>query len=99
MGAQGTLMGDYKASGIRRRDTRNTKLPDIRPPSGSKKDTKRWCRGVVGREHEPECRLSKYSFAQEWRDLVCKKCGKELDWWWPSRFWPRAKPKPDWVTF
>ena len=45
-----------------------------------RKDTKRWCRGVVGREHKPE-----------WRPLwggtrfqvqLCVVCGKHLHYSW-----------------
>ena len=51
----GVQMSDWKESSLKRRDARQTKVPVIRPPGGSKKDTKKWCRGVVGREHELVC--------------------------------------------
>jgi len=48
-------MKDWNESGIRRRDARQTILPDIRPPGRSAKDTRKWCRGKVGVEHKPVC--------------------------------------------
>ena len=56
----------------------------------NKKDTRRWCKGVVGREHVKEWK----SFADiphadrivngehvfnDWFELVCTVCGKEFD--------------------
>lgn len=100
---------DRRALTNKRRDERQTAVPDIRPPAKSKsKDTKKWCRGKVGTEHAPECvdynTYKRTTFAPEWRLLVCKNCGKELDGWWPNRFLfnqykSPPNPKPEWVTF
>jgi len=69
------------------------------PPGGSRKNTKKWCRGKVGVQHKLECR--KYNEApsalsSSWRILVCAKCGKHFDYYYPSSWWKQAKP--DWVT-
>jgi hypothetical protein len=102
-------MSDWKRSAAARRDARNTKS-DPRPATGSSKNTKRWCGGKVGREHQTKC--VKYndvkrshlaglenSTSRHWRILICATCGKELATYWPMKFkgWPNA-PKPDWVT-
>lgn len=87
-------MSDYRQSANKRRDTRHTKL-EIRAPSGSKKDTKRWCKGHVGREHKLICVTD--SFFKDRHILRCETCGKKLDFWWPHPW--NKKPKPDWVTF
>ena len=95
------MVSDWKERSIKRRDARHTKEPEIRPPGGSnKKNTKRWCKGKVGREHKPECR--NYSndvgnLFKGWRILVCTDCGKHLDYYFPSSLW-RTPAKPDWVT-
>jgi hypothetical protein len=96
---------------ISRRDARQSK-PDIRPPGRSSKNTKKWCRGVVGRAHKPLCvdfatlknetrvfgPLGNTKLYDGWKTLVCTECGKHLDHWWPSPFkWDKNKPKPDWV--
>ena len=95
-------MSDWKESSLKRRDARQTKVPVIRPPGGSKKDTKKWCRGVVGREHELVCK--EHNQLKSWRVLGCVKCGKQLDYWFPSPpwakdWWGKGKPPPEWVTF
>jgi hypothetical protein len=82
------MASDYKESNRKRRDARQTAIPDIRPPGGSKKNTKKWCRGKVGVKHQPEWvsyNSTKHtSFAPNgWRLFICKKCGRELDWDFP----------------
>lgn len=89
------MVSDYRLRGIKRRDARHTKA-EVRPQGGSKKDTKKWCRGVVGREHKLECK--DHHTLKGWKNLECTACGKVLDYWtgdrW-ARFW--NSPKPDWV--
>jgi hypothetical protein len=57
---------------------------DPRPTPGGKrhkKDTKRWCRGKVGREHDYEFieRAGRGRWA--WREYRCKGCQrKKYDW-------------------
>lgn len=61
---------------------------EVRPPSGSSKNTKKWCRGVVGREHNgvwmPYTEHKHFQglhlkALKSWRVLVCTVCGKELE--------------------
>lgn len=62
-----------------------------------KKDTKRWCRGVVGRAHKPEWRLWKYrslGLMRNWRELTCTVCERKLmtsrnPAEWKDPRWPR----------
>lgn len=73
------------------------------PESGkhrSKKNTRRWCRGVVGREHTPECRDHAYSRPPDspWKILACTTCGKVLDHYFMSKLFRIERPKPDWVV-
>ena len=97
---------NYRASGLRRRNARQDKPPDDHRPVAAKKDTRRWCKGVVGREHKPVCMpygkgvIRSLSVTQCWRVLACSVCGKELESYTP---WPRGSgmrqiPKPAWVT-
>ena len=98
-------MKDWNESDIRRRDERQTILPDIRTPGRSAKDTRKWCRGKVGVEHKPVCvaygelksTTATTPISREWRTLVCTECNKHLDHWcpWP---WTRNKKKPGWVV-
>jgi hypothetical protein len=94
-------MSEWRERANRRRDQRQTRLPMIKPPSGSGKDTKRWCRGKVGRKHRPVCvdysDLKKMQVRAGWKVLVCEACGRHLDYYWPSAFRPHSPPPP-WVT-
>lgn len=95
------MVTSWQESANRRRDERHT-VADIRPPGGSKKDTKRWCRGRVGREHKPECRTysehKRVGYGPDWRLLICAECGKELDRYMPIRWFKTKDPVPTWVT-
>jgi hypothetical protein len=96
-------MADDKSSwrgrAVHRRDERQTALPDIRPPSASKKDTKKWCRGKVGTPHKLVCKpfgeLKNQSWSRdsEWKVLVCRDCDKVLEHWFPTPWRPRKEPK------
>ena len=98
----------YRASGILRRDARHQKPDDHHRPVAGRKNTKRWCRGHVGREHQPKCvsyREVKRSmvgfssdFAKRWKLLICTVCGKELDYYYPWRENIEKYPPPPWVT-
>ena len=70
-------------------------------PIPSKKNKKKWCRGKVGVKHSPV--PMKYvgwwgHTEPGWWNLVCDKCGKRLDLYYPvdlnSKFY---EPPPDWV--
>jgi hypothetical protein len=93
----------WRGRAVHRRNERQTKLPDIRPPSASKKDTKKWCRGKVGKPHKPVCvdyaAHKNASWPRDgWKILVCSECKKELDHWWPPIFsFEKPRQPPDWV--
>lgn len=69
-------------------------------PFKKKKNTKKWCKGKVGREHKPvvemnnkygrrQCGPSRWIGANRWlcfHHVVCKNCKKEL------RFVPKVCP-------
>lgn len=91
--------------GMRRRERRRA-LADTRevPAHRSRKDTKRWCRGKVGVEHQPmiEPRRDGGCHAILWggpphedhwfcmHQEVCMECGKILDVWLPRNRCPDA---------
>lgn len=57
---------------------------DETPKHRSKKNTRRWCKGKVGREHIPVwIKNNKYAMIKdaEWLDYVCQDCKKVLDSW------------------
>jgi hypothetical protein len=101
-------MSDWKEGANKRRDERHTKSPD-EPDKGTpkiskkKKDTKKWCKGKVGVEHQLKCydydELKNKntnlvgSYAKNWKVLSCTICGKQIE-----TFIPRNNnSKPDWV--
>lgn len=61
------------------------------PKHRSKKDTKKWCKGKIGRNHEGVPTLVEH---KTYVMLDCVKCGKNLNWWWPFFTWDEA---PSWV--
>lgn len=65
---------DKQAGILRPRDQRRIDQ-DPERRSKSKKNTKRWCKGKVGREHVPEIR-----FNEMWRSLD-RKCGARVRFW------------------
>ncbi len=78
-------MDEWRERANRRRDERHTLSPNVRPPGGSKKNTRRWCRGKVGVEHKPvvkgygEAKHLAGDWANfEWEIVVCERCGKHL---------------------
>lgn len=96
--------GGWWGEPIYRRDQRQTKVPDIRPPSGSRKNTKKWCRGKVGRAHKPACKPynevknQRPCHSDSWKVLECSECGKILDHWHPSPFRRVKQDPPAWVS-
>ena len=87
-------MSEWKESANRRRDERRTAV-SVRAPAATKKNTKRWCRGVVGRAHQPECK--KHKEFKNWYNYQCCVCGKVLDYYTPPTFGASA-PKPGWLN-
>lgn len=66
----------WKADGIKHRDNRHDHGSSEVSRKGKKKNTRKWCKGKVGREHEIEVvswrRSSKYLIER------CANCGKEF---------------------
>ncbi len=66
---------NYRASGILRK---LTPMPETVKPR-SKKDTKRWCKGKPGREHQYDIvKIDRFTWARSfvWIDWKCKNCGR-----------------------
>jgi len=88
-------MSDWKEQAAKRRDKRNIKEPETNKPQPSKKDTRKWCKGKVGKEHQ--MKVIRYSDIHKWslnkkaKILFCSVCGKELDIYWGG------KNKPEWA--
>lgn len=75
----------------------------LRLAAAKKRVTKRWCRGVINRPHQPKCVVYKdykrSNIGSTWRLLVCTECHKELDCYFPALITGERKdrPKPSWV--
>jgi hypothetical protein len=72
----------WTASAIARRDFRHDfDVPGVPVRRAARKDTKRWCRGKVGREHQfvwgEVRRTSLYGRTQTY---ACRACGKVRNW-------------------
>jgi hypothetical protein len=74
-------MSEWKESGIKRRDFRSIRNGPETPPHRSKKNTAKWCRGKVGKEHDWHEVIWYPSYL--WHDRapryvqdVCSLCGK-----------------------
>lgn len=53
--------------------------PAVHSGLGQKKNTKRWCKGKVGREHDlKHVMLRDYGITKTWAD-VCQNCNKKLN--------------------
>ena len=87
-------MGEWKERANKRRDERHTAL-EVRAPSSNKKDTKKWCRGRVGREHKLAC--IGHNRIKDWKILACTECGKHMDHYWPNPWRKSDEPAPEWV--
>ena len=48
-----------------------------------KKDTKRWCKGKVGREHVKEWQVRHEFYLHDLQYLLCINCGKVFDYRYP----------------
>jgi hypothetical protein len=70
----------------RRRERSAKDAPQV-PRHVSKKNTRRWCKGKVGVEHRTEWvrkreTWASYGAGNHWYNLICKACGKHLDYCW-----------------
>lgn len=77
----------WRYGGIKRRDFRNAKDdPEVPRHKGTKKNTKKWCKGKRGVEHIPVRRTKYYMLRGErkpmYRFTECVNCGKRLAYEW-----------------
>jgi hypothetical protein len=81
-----------RATTLRGWDGERNPVPDVpaEPKRQSKKNTKRWCRGKVGREHRMEwIHDKKHDWGQArppesgWWTYRCAECLKHFDYCWP----------------
>ena len=76
----------WHAGGVIHRDNRHDKSVDGTVGFSKKKNTKKWCKGIVGRVHQLIWQESKYtrkiSRNQPVMEVACENCGKvfETDW-------------------
>lgn len=90
----------WKQSGTKVRDARHTKVEDAATPGLSKKkDTKKWCKGKAGVEHELKCYPYKHDGKNKYLKscyvLACSSCGKEFASYFGTF---SSTKKPDWVV-
>jgi hypothetical protein len=70
--------GSYKAQSVKHKEYRHSPVSSKTVRKGAKKDTERWCKGVVGREHEWERAVPKnIGIYLTLRRDVCKNCNKQ----------------------
>lgn len=82
----------WKARGVAVRDARHTHDgPEVAKPSATK-DTKRWCKGKVGREHKLVVTLDVKWHGYPRLLRSCTTCGKEFG---SYSGWGK---EPDWVS-
>ncbi len=88
-------MSERKQGAAKRRDARATKTDAPARPVAAKKNTKRWCKGKVGREHKLECMKAPTlmlgdpprDMHEHDRVLACTVCGKQLASYFAPRAW------------
>ncbi len=67
----------WAASGVIKRDFRHDPSLVADKPHSSKKDTKRWCKGKVGVEHEWENIIPPNDSLAFRKFDICKNCGRQ----------------------
>ena len=78
----------YRANGLIAKDERHTKDPEDEQPTGKtrgKKNTKRWCKGKVGKEHQivwiRYVSIHNRPWVPEnWLIQQCKSCKKTFEY-------------------
>lgn len=79
----------YREGCVKRKTARRAKdAIQPKPRVGNAKNTKKWCKGVVGRSHSCTCvswrEYKRVDYAPvSWKLFVCTECGRELDYWMP----------------
>lgn len=96
-------MNSWSDNARRRKLARQATPDDAHRPVSGKKDTRKWCGGKPGREHQPQCyRQTHYGRLSHFYSYACSKCGKELDCWFDREAagWGMMleAPPPDWVV-
>ena len=68
---------NWAAGGVMRRDFRNTLIDDTPKKWPAKKDTRKWCKGHVGREHDFKPLHERFV---HWvlHSEVCQNCKKKV---------------------
>lgn len=76
----------WKASGVQHRDFRHTHNGPEVSSRAKKKNTRKWCKGVVGREHTFNVGVAapRWNRFRDGRPMwivdKCSTCGKETKW-------------------
>lgn len=84
MSTKKSKYSSWHGSGVYARDMRATKDPE--PQVGkhrSSKNTRKWCKGKVGKEHKGIWVVESNRTTPRWFTLVCENCNKHLDYCWP----------------
>lgn len=82
----------WRYGGIKRRDFRSGHdEPEVPRHKGTKKNTKKWCKGKKGVEHVPVLREKTYRNGKGeervmYRYNECEKCRKRLSYEWNRLF-------------
>jgi hypothetical protein len=64
--------------------------PDAKTVSTpAKKDTIKWCKGIVGREHVKEWKPRPEPYLKDCRELVCINCEKKFDYFYSG--WSKSE--------
>lgn len=85
----------WEKSAADRRDRRSIKSSDETENLPAKKDTKRWCKGKEGIEHQLKIFDGK---SVKSKTLNCELCGKCIAIYWTSFSWDRKNP-PFWIEY
>lgn len=87
----------WHASGIMRRDERNTAGDEDELSAGKakKKNTRRWCKGKEGREHQIVWvrynSVHRSTLPSNWLIQRCKVCHRTFEWCLSQGEGPKAK--------
>lgn len=87
-------MSEWKQGAVERRDARHVHDEPGRTPPSRRKNTRRWCKGKVGRAHTPAWgRATPFVMPSTGvntrhndRVFRCTRCGKEMGQWFDDRW-------------
>ena len=83
-------LDSWKKSASDLRDHRSIKVSDETKKLPAKKDTKRWCKGREGTEHQLKI-FVKDDFIKT-HQLACSVCGKCIAFYWKSGYFKENPP-------